>query len=621
MTPLVRLLVFALCAGAGFLGARPFTSSSPRTAAPTPLPAAPPTVSIGLPPLTAAESALIGEWENLREQHGGAGGDLSAVYLEVKDIKDPFRRRAFRAALIAEWTTTNPLAALAFLTERDSGSIGQFVREWLRLDPQAAISGMLASDEKTRANLRGVLNEIATLAPARLAEVVAALPKSESRWDTTAQDAFALMAQKDPAAARAAAESLNGPLRGQALAGVAKAWAEKDGPGALVWAQAMAPGEARDAALKAVLVGWAKTDPVAALGKIDLVPPGGEDMYFASDVGAQVLREAATRDWDTTLTWLRDHPGKLGAQSLNGMVNVLSHRLGVDVAGTMRSLLQSGVAGLSQALGNSLLNEGYAQHDAVWQWLDQQPANDFTKGVRSSLLNAMAWKEPDTALAYLDKLPFTDENRPLLQQGVSSLLNGGSQMDRFEDLLAKISPNLRPLLLESGFNYGVGNGYVDPAKWIPRLNELPAEQRVNAVGSLARGWASSDPQGAIEWASSLTDPAQRDQALGSAIGSWAQSDIYESTQWVNKLPAGKTRDMATQNIVGALINTAPEDAWTWALSVTTPDNRRNALQMAYMGLTRKDPAIAKQLLQDAHLSDGEASALQKQFGGGITPLR
>ncbi len=616
MTPLLRSLFFAVCAFAGFFGARSFTGSSSQTTSPGPRAVPQPTVAIGLPPLTGAESALIAEWEQLRARHGGESGDLSATYLEVKELKDPFRRRAFRAALLGEWATTNPRAALAFLKEKDSGSIGQFLREWLRLEPQAAISGLLAGDENTRGNLRGVLNDIASLAPARLAEVVAALPKSDSRWDTSAQDAFAIFAQKDPAAARAAAESVTGLLRGQALAGVAKAWAEKDGPAALVWAQAMPAGETRDAAMKAVLIGWAKSDPVAALGKIDLVPPGGEENYFASDVGAQVLREAATKDWDTTITWLREHPGKLGASSLNGMMGVLSHRLEVDPGGTMRSLAQSGLPALSQVFGNSVLNEGYGSHDAIWQWLGQQPANDFTRGARSSLLNAMAWKDPDTALAYLDKIPDSADNREILQNGTRALLNGGSQMDRFEDLLAKISPKLRPYLLESAFSFGIGNpngSNIDPAKWIPRLAELPADQRAAAVAPLASSWAASDPQAAIVWASALTDPTQRELALGSAMTTWAMADIYESSQWVNSLPPGQTRDIAAQNLSRGLMNSSPEAAWTWALSVQTPQNRLNALSLAYMGLTQKDPAIAKQFLQDAKLSPAEAAALKAQF--------
>src|SRR6185503_18426722 len=138
-----------------------------------------------------------------------------------------------------------------------------------------------------------------------------------------------------------------------------------------------------------------KTDPAAALDKIDLVPPGGEEMYYASDVGAQVLSAAAKRDWDGTLAWLRDHPGKLGRTSFDGLQSVVSQRLGIDPAGTMRTLEQSGVPALTQVLANAFLNDGYSQRDAIWAWLDQQPAREFTNGVRSSLLNAIAWKEPN----------------------------------------------------------------------------------------------------------------------------------------------------------------------------------------------------------------------------------
>src|SRR4029434_8687421 len=159
-----------------------------------------------------------------------------------------------------------------------------------------------------------------------------------------------------------------GVLRGQALAGVAKGWAESDGAAALAWAQALPEGEARDAALKGALIvlakegaksagaaalagaqalpegeardaalkgaliGWAKYDPGAALSHLDLVPPGAEEMYYASDVGAQVLSAAAKRDWDGTVAWLRDHPGKLGRSSLDGLQNALSQRLNADPA-------------------------------------------------------------------------------------------------------------------------------------------------------------------------------------------------------------------------------------------------------------------------------------------------
>jgi hypothetical protein len=379
----------------------------------------------------------------LRGTHGGTTAELSAIYAAVKDIQDPFRRRAFRASIIAEWAVRDPRAALAYLQEKDKGNAGQLIREWLRLDPQAAISHLL-TDEKMRGELRGVLSEIARVAPARLAEAVSVLPKSDSRWDTTAQDAFAIFAAKDPDTARAAAESITGVLRGQALAGVAKTWAENDGAAALAWAQGLPEGEARDAALKGALIGWAKYDPAAALNKLDLVPPGAEEMYYASDVGAQVLSAAAKRDWDGTVAWLRDHPGS----SADRVWTDFRTRFRSDSMPIRRARCacsnKAACPALTQVLANAFLNDGYAQHDTIWAWLDQQPAREFTMGVRSSLINCHRVEGTGRGTRISGKSSrYSGETGQILESGTRSLINGGSQMHRFEELFEKASPTIR----------------------------------------------------------------------------------------------------------------------------------------------------------------------------------
>ena len=129
-----RLLVFALCAGVGYFGARAFTPAPHAVAATLPAPLLPVTgresPALGLPPLTGAGSALVAEWEKLREEHGGAATDWAALFLDLKKMKDPFRRRAFQAALIAEWAAGDPRAALAF-PSFPSSSLG--MRVWAKL--------------------------------------------------------------------------------------------------------------------------------------------------------------------------------------------------------------------------------------------------------------------------------------------------------------------------------------------------------------------------------------------------------------------------------------------------------------------------------------------------------
>lgn len=565
-------------------------------------------VELNLP--TLEESAFIGEWEQLHVAHGN---DFAAMYAAFKDTPDAFRRRAFRYALIAEWSVRDPQAALANLLENDSYTAGQLAREWLRRDPQGAVTGVLGGGEKAHELLRALLGEIARVAPSRLVEVLAAIGPSKNRWDQSATNAFAIFAVKDPSAARAAAESVAGEMRGQALAGAAKAWAEMDGPAALAWAQAMQPGEGRDQALKAVLAGWAKTDPLAALGKLDLVPPGGDEMQHASDAGAQVLREAAKKDWDATIGWLRDNPGKLGRASLDGLQTEMTRRLGVDTAGTMRLLASETIPGLGWVFGNAILNEGYAQRDAIWNWLDGQPTSDITRGFRASLLNTIAWKEPEEGLRFLDKIANTAENAALLQRGVESLFNGGTRMEQFENLLGKASSNLRPRLIEIGVTAGALNITGEPSVWIARLDEIPVERRAIVASRLADVWAASDPQAALRWAATLKETGGRESALEAIAGTWAANDPHEAARWVDTLPAGPGRDNASRSLVGALAKSEPETAWTWALSVQSPGARIASLQVAYSGLRKKDPAIAEQMLQSANLPADAVKTLRENY--------
>ena len=224
MSPLPRLLALAACGCAGYFATVLRPALSPTAPA-----------SADLPQATPAKDSTTTAWRELRARHGSDAGALAALYAEVKDLADPFRRRAFRSTLLAEWAARDPLAALAFLEKNDDGKVSEFLREWLRSDPRAAIDRLLAGGEKGQDTLREMLGDIARGAPALLAEAVSALPKYKGGFNFQTRDAFEIFARNDPAAARAAAESVNGPLRGQALAGVAKLWAERDGPGAIAW--------------------------------------------------------------------------------------------------------------------------------------------------------------------------------------------------------------------------------------------------------------------------------------------------------------------------------------------------------------------------------------------------
>ena len=608
MTPLPRFLAFALCGIAGYFAGGAFdTPSAPSSAM----------QASGLlaaaKPLAIAESAFVREWEEMRARHGGDAGEMAALYAGVKDIKDAFRRRAFRSALLADWAKLDPLAALAFLEKNDDGKVGELLREWLRHDPRAVVARLLAGDEKSQDRLREMLGDIARVAPSVLAEAVSALPRGG--YNFKAREAFEIFAKDDPDAARAAAESVSGVLRGQALTGVAKVLAEKDGPAAIAWAQSLAAGPARDDAVRGALIGWAKSDPLAALDHIEIVPPNsgehfrnGEMWISEGDVGSQVLGEAAMRDWDGTLQWLREHPGKGGG--LTNLGGGLSQRLKADLTGTLRSIASSDIPGMTEALRYTGAMDDAAQRDKIWLWLDQQPASESTRSVRGLLLSVVGRKAPDEALEYLEKMPDSPENRKLLEDGTRNLINGRDAMNRFEDFLAKAAPTVRPYLIAAALS-GYDSVDVGTPLWVDRINELPADRQGKAIAGLARSWARADPQAAIQWALSQPDPANRDAALNASATEWASSDLREAAAWINAQPVGLNRDIATRGLVGGIAYSQPESAWTWALGIQTPAQKIGALQSAYKGLRNKDSGMAEQFLQNANLPPADAKTVRQ----------
>ncbi len=618
--------MLVVCGAAGYFVGGIFDSP---TAAPEPRAVAAPAPVVEIKMPTAADSPFTAEWEKLHATHGD---DPATLYAAIKDMDDGFRRRAFRSALIAEWSVRDPAAGLRYLSEKDPRQVFQFLRDWLRRDPQSAVTALLAGDDKTRTRLRDMLDDVARLAPSRLAEVVSSFKTTEAnRDDTSAIDAFAIFAAKDPATARAAAESVTGDLRGQALAGVAKSWAEKDSTSALAWAQGLPAGRERDLALRSVLIGWAKADPVAALGNLDLAPPGVDETTRGSDTGSEVLREAAKKDWDGTVAWLRDHPGKLGSDCIESMREGLTHRLATDTVSTMSLIFKGVIPGLEGVFDNAVRNDGYAQRDVMWSWLDGQPPGERTNELRKSIISATAYKEPEVALGMVEKIPDTPQNKDLLQSAAASLFNGARSGNRVEGILDQAPPGLRSQLIEKALSNGEWSISIDPrysnsaaetissepARWIQRLDEIPAERRAENTSRLAGIWAATDPAAAITWASTLSDSATRDRALGSIAKTWATAESREAAAWVDSIPEGKARDNAAQGLAYVLSAKEPESAWEWAASIESPAERISALKRAYVGLIRKDPAVAEQTLTDANLPAAALKDIRSYYKPGM----
>ena len=558
-------------------------------------------------------SALFRQWQELHDKHGRTAEAMPALYKAIADIKDPFRRRSFRAALIAEWVQLDPRSGLAFFLDRKSDTTQrrQFLEEWLAHDPRGAVDALLASGPGWEGMTRDNLSEIARRVPGRLGEVVSRLPKSDSYWDTKVRDAFAVMADGGLSSARATAEKITGPNRGQALAGVAQAWGKSDLKGALAWVKSLPDGTDRDEIIRTALVGKAAVEPAAALDLAGLVPPGGKDHYFATTTGARILSAAAKTDYDATVAWLAAHPGRMGHEDLLGLAQPVTDRLNADPVSFLAAHAADGsLSAILPAISSALLNAAAGQRPAVWEWLKTQPESDAIKSVREQVLRSAGWQDPELAMRLVNEIPQTAQGDEDLKNIARSLFNGGSRLHQFDKFLEQAPERLRPALCEEAFNSLHRESMDDPQRWIARLPQLPDESRSRATEAIARAWSQQRPEEAVQWAASLPASDTRVAAIAAAASNWAAQDAHGAAEWLSGLSPGVERDRSAQSFVYAVAEQYPRDAWDWALSIQDEGSRTASASHVARLLAARDPQTARQLLDSGPLSPEVKSAIQ-----------
>ena len=392
------------------------------------------------PSMSFETSALFAQWKQLHDTYGTTADAMPGIYQAIATLKDPFQRRAFRAALIAEWVQLDPAAGFSFFSGRGSNATErqQFFDEWLASDARGAAQA-LASTPGSEDMLRDSLPEIARRVPERVAEIVRGLPRSKTPVyaETKVRDAFAIVAEAGLASARTAAEAISGPNRDNALAGVAQAWAKSDFNAAIAWAKGLPEGTDRDEIIRAALMGKATVDPVAALESAGLVPPGGSSRWFASTTSARVLKEASVVDFDATVNWLAAHPGRFSGEDLVGLANTVTEKLNADAAGFLTQYAQSGsLAAMLPAIESALLNEGSGQRAAVWDWLKTQPEDETTKELRRQVLSTGASSEPGLAMRMATDLPRTADGDSQVMELARSLLSS-QRLNPLDDMLTR----------------------------------------------------------------------------------------------------------------------------------------------------------------------------------------
>ncbi|HZR21337.1 MAG TPA: sigma-70 family RNA polymerase sigma factor [Verrucomicrobiae bacterium] len=563
-------------------------------------------------PTLIENSALYAEWRKLHEQYGIGKDAMPQLYNAINELKDSFRRRAFRVALLSEWVEVDARGGMAFFMKgHDPSERNEFFQEWLVASPAAAVDGLMASGAGWESIARDSLAEIAKKVPDRIPGIVAQLPAPENLWDKKVLEAFTILGGANLDQARTWALAVTGPNRDQALGGVAAAWAKGDSQAAIAWTKSLPDGVDHAELIRAALIGLAAANPAAALDQIGIVPPGGKQGYFASTTGARVLEAAVRADFDGTVTWLTAHPGQLSRDDIMGMGNALADRLNSDPTGFLNLHANDGsLSVLLPAIDSALLNGATSQQATVWDWLKTQPDNPTVKSLKQEVINAMAHQNPVGAMSLVSDIPATSEGDQQIQELARSLFNGGSMLGRLDTLYSQAPARLQGPMLQTAFSQLRGENLDDPQSWISRLPLLPESARASAAGTVAQAWAQRSPEDAVSWIQSMPADQTRSDAAAAIASVWAARDPQQAEQWVSAMSQGPERDESNRALALALSESSPREAWDAAISIgDTTERDQTAAHVAKM-MALRDPATARQWIDSGPFTPDQKTQLQ-----------
>jgi hypothetical protein len=303
--------------------------------------------------------------------------DYPKILEGLKDLRSSGAKNSVKAQLLAIWSQKNPRAALAQVLALPEGPerndlLRNLTANYAAAEPEAALAWVrqLPQGGQRDRLFREVIGGIASRDPAASIKLLDELPQGSLR-DNAVERIVDECLEANPAAAGALADKERNVFQHQGLFRyVAAAWAGRDLPQALAWAQGLnRPGD-RDGALAGVVQQIAQTKPQEAAQLVMAQPDGNsrnhlvrylangwaqDDLPGAANWASRLPEGLRQRAWDGLQEpWLQQDP--------EGAANFVLHSL---PAGQPRN---QALQNLARAAGESGWDE-----PAALQWAGQLP--------------------------------------------------------------------------------------------------------------------------------------------------------------------------------------------------------------------------------------------------------
>ncbi len=458
-------------------------------------------------------SALASRWAEI-DLHGAIDHGLA--------WKDDENKKTFFAALVSKWMKTNFSAASAWAQSQPPGPtrdavISTMAGELQKHDPKEALA--LARHMSTQQGSEWIATQIFT------------------EW-----------IHSDPAAVAAACGEWNlvslhlfdstQPLP-RSMESIGEIWGRKDPKAALAWAAGLPPTSASRDMLKKISESWAKRDPAAALAWIS----HSEDKSLHPEVINTAIGTLAAKDLSAAMAQIEALPADERSDATLAAALKNGAKTSPETAARLFQQLPEGTPRNEAALSICKALAATDPRNAL-DWLVHQAPQTISSGqgsqVSTVLQNWLA-KSPGEAVAWTRGLPPGKTRDIVLNSTVSLLVNSDLK------------------LAQSVFE------------------ELSPQAQGEAAAAFAQHYATQDIDEARAWAAALPGGRGQSMAFQALADVGAETDPQEAAKWINTLPQGDSRDRAIIPFTRKIMWDDPDGAMDWALSISDPMDRQDQL--------------------------------------------
>ena len=429
------------------------------------------------------------------------------------------------------------------------------LRTWVLKDREAA---MAAVNQMENVALRRDLmkSAIATLSGSNPAGAFAVLRATPSlRDDNLWQESFSNWAKSNPDAAVAAWQNLEHPEeRGDALRGIATAFAKKNFSTAIEWAKGLSQEDDKNRAVLDILRYASESSPALAAQHIDLLK--NVEGERAQEVAGRIAEEWAETDFSAAVAWTEKLPAAQRDRALREIAGDLM-RYDPDAAEEMAAEIEDGDQ-RRRIVGEIAKMQMTADPMDAVKWIANLPPEDQQSAWRNA---AYEWARtrPEEAAAFA--------------------------------LSEDLEESARRQLIEAAAPQWAR---IDPASAAQWAIQLQGNSGKEGLARVVDEWSRRAPQAAIDFIAQSTEGKQQEEMTRRAVGSWSREDPSQAAEFVSGLEQSKIKDTIARDVTENWMRSDSMAASEWVGSLEPGTARDSAVGALIYRIEREDPAAAAQ---------------------------